>query len=57
MYPCIQHDFPDSRKIGKQMQRTVSMEALPPNCECELGAGLWSIIRAALVADAAKRKT
>lgn len=32
---------------GKRMQRD---HDIPPNTECETGAGLWSIIRPALIA-------
>lgn len=34
---------------GKEMQHTASLEAIPPVSECEGGAGLWSVIRAALL--------
>jgi hypothetical protein len=42
--------YPRDWEKGKQMQREHSIEAIPPVSECETGAGLWSIIRAALVA-------
>lgn len=40
----------EHHSLGKQLQRTHSIDVIPPVSECEGGAGLWSIIRAALVA-------
>lgn len=34
---------------GKAMQRNHGLEAIPPNTECEIGAGLWSRIHDALL--------
>lgn len=34
---------------GKQMQRKYSVEQIPPVSECEGGAGVWAIVRAALI--------
>jgi hypothetical protein len=47
------HD-PDTMAIGKALQRQVGSGAIPYKTEYEAAAGLWSIIRAALVA--AKQK-
>lgn len=33
---------------GKELQRKHGLAAIPPNSECECGAGLWAIIREAL---------
>jgi hypothetical protein len=41
---------PDTSAIGKALQRKVGLEAIPPKTEYEAAAGLWSIIRAALIA-------
>ena len=40
--------YPRDREKGKQMQREFRSEVIPPNAECESGAGLWSILRDAL---------
>lgn len=45
-------DFADHQRDwerGKMMQRDASLEEIPPNVEYEVGAGLWSIIREALI--------
>lgn len=41
--------WPEHHNIGKTLQ-IHRLEVIPPVSECEGGAGLWSIIRAALVA-------
>jgi hypothetical protein len=44
--------FPDDYNVGKRLQRDHGLEAIPPNTECEIGAGLWARIRRGLCADA-----
>jgi hypothetical protein len=40
--------YPRDWERGKQLQRIHGSEAIPPNSECESGAGLWALIREAL---------
>lgn len=42
--------FPDDASIGKAMQRVHGLDAVAPRLESEMGAGLWSRIRAGLLA-------
>ena len=35
---------------GKEMQRRYTLEQIPPVSECEGGAGVWSVLRTALLA-------
>jgi hypothetical protein len=45
------HEFstwPRDWERGKKMQRQHGIEAVPPNTECECGAGLWALLREAL---------
>jgi len=42
--------WPRDWEKGKEMQRTHSVDVIPPNTEYEKGAGLWSILRTALIA-------
>lgn len=42
---------------GKQMQRTRTLAEIPPVSECEGGAGVWSVIRAALMDARQKQPT
>lgn len=41
---------PDMFALGKALQRKHGIDAIPPKTERECAAGLWSIIRAALIA-------
>lgn len=41
--------YPDDWSRGKELQKEYGLEAIPPKTECELGAGLWNRIRAALL--------
>ncbi len=41
----------EDHERGKLMQRTATLAQIPPVSECEGGAGFWSVIRAALVAQ------
>jgi len=34
--------------IGKKLQRIHGVDAVPPNCEIEHGAGLWKVLRDAV---------
>lgn len=34
--------FPEDWERGKQMQRKLGLDAIPPNTECEMGAGWWN---------------
>lgn len=36
---------------GKELQRVHGLEAIPPKAELEWAAGLWSVIRAALLKE------
>ena len=40
--------YPDDWKRGKELQREHGLHVIPPQTECELGAGLWDRIRPAL---------
>lgn len=40
--------YPRDWERGKQMQRQFGLDKIPPNSECESGAGLWALIREAL---------
>lgn len=42
--------WPSDHERGKEMQRRLRLDAIPPVSECEGGAGVWSVIRAALLA-------
>lgn len=41
---------PDVMKLGKQLQREHGLDVVPPKTEYECAAGLWSIIRAGIIA-------
>lgn len=41
---------PDMMALGKALQRTHGLDAVPPKTELECGAGLWSVIRAGMIA-------
>lgn len=43
--------FPADASIGKAMQREHGLDAIAPRVESEMGAGLWSRIRAGLLAS------
>jgi hypothetical protein len=45
----VRHESMAFWELGKQLQRT-NLGEVPPNFECEKGAGLWSVIRAAILA-------
>lgn len=45
-YANFERDWPR----GKTLQQARDLGEVPPNTECEAGAGLWTIIREALVA-------
>jgi hypothetical protein len=47
--------WPEDHERGKLMQRTHTLAEIPPVSECEGGAGVWSVIRAALI-EARKRQ-
>jgi len=51
MYLSRAARFPDDCNIGKGMQRQLGSDAIPYKVEYEMGAGLWSRIRAALNAS------
>ena len=42
--------WPEDHNRGREMQRRLRLDAIPPVSECEGGAGMWSVIRAALIA-------
>lgn len=42
--------WPDDNNVGKLMQREFGLVAIPPKSEAESGAGLWSHIRAGILA-------
>lgn len=41
---------PGDWQRGKSLARKYSSEVLPPNYECETGAGLWVVLRQAIIA-------
>lgn len=42
-------NYPEDWSRGKKLQREVGLDVIPPRTEYELGAGLWSRIRTALI--------
>lgn len=42
--------WPDDNNIGRRMQREFGFDAIAPRSEAEGGAGLWSLIRAGILA-------
>ena len=40
--------WPDDHDLGKTLQRTMGLDAIPPKSECEGGAGVWHRIRLGL---------
>jgi hypothetical protein len=42
--------WPQDNNLGKQLQRKLGLNAIPPKSECEGGAGVWYRIRQGLLA-------
>lgn len=48
--------YPEDFNRGKELQIKHGLDIIPPNHECEGGAGLWERIRSALTSGALKSK-
>lgn len=48
--------FPEDANIGKRMQREHGLDAIAPKVEYEMGAGMWSRLRAGLLANPSPSK-